>query len=1283
MGGSLDFSYDGDGRLSTLTDHTGRTWTYRYEILGRLAYVDHPDGTTREYHYEDLRHAYALTGITTEDGQRLSTYEYDEEGLAVASYHAGNANRVDIQYDANGDRIVVDPVGNATVYQTRIENKRGVLEAISGPVCSQGCGQTDSQYSYDGDLNLTSKTVYGVTTQYGNYDSKGQPGYMVQAVGTAEEKRIDYEYDPGFFNRITRITEPSVLAGESRITTRSYDFNGNLLSETVAGFDPFGEAVSRTITNTYGGPFGQMTSSDGPRTDVADVTTYEYYPNTLSEGANRARLKTVVNPNGLRLRDNIFYTATGKILSESRPNGITVDYEYYAGNDRIKSITESGGGLFNRTQWEYFPAGDVQRIIIDDETGNEIITQFSYDGARRLYRVDSRVSRGQSFTADQWETYEFDASGNIVTETRESRDTPQNDIIINRVFDAYNRIDTITQGGVTEDYNFNPDGTLASKTDGNQNATTYSYDAFKRLTNTGQVGQVNTSMAYDVQGNTLSITDPESHSTTYLYDDLGNRIRRSSPDTGTSNYTFNGSGQAVGQTDAKGQNTIYSYDAGGRLFSVDRVGSDYDISYSFDTCANGQGRLCGITTGWGHSIQYQWNSVGELSSVATSEGQLKYTFGPRKTLTSIEYPSGRTVRFALDGGGLTKQIRMQFDSLPESTLVEDIGYSPMGRPVSWLFANGQRTTIDLDARHRPVSIDVPGVWNWQASQYDDNDNILSLTNAVNIFSYGYDALDRLTIADTATQSIGFTYDRAGNRLSKTTDGVSEPGVYEPGSNRISSYGDRQYALDENGNTSSVSINLNPETTYVYSSHDRLLEVIDDPSSSTLATYRYDALGQRVEKTTAAETRKFIYGLNGELLVEMDGTGKILHEYVYLGGQAIVDLYVVPAGPPPPSPGETIIDDEDASVNGANWQTKTSSSAVNGTYRQNRKRENRSVYWYVDQAGFEGGSHDVFVKWLQAAGEDTSTNYNVKVTGESLHIIAVDHDLHDFGDWVYLGNFNFAPADGSPGQYVSLRGSYNKFGLGGTYLEADAVMIVPTFVPGAYFDLKFIHNDHLGTPQFATDESGEIVWSASYLPFGEATVDEDPDADGTGYSMNIRFPGQYYDVESGLHYNYFRDYDPGIGRYVESDPIGLIGGLNVFEYGRNNPLRMKDILGLNAWDVPSSKLDDFLKLPTTEPIVAFFCQEYGICPQGSSNASCKSNCKKEQTAVCFFIGLGGEGLGGAAGGFIGAMATISEGGVGAGIGMIIGTQVVGMMSNFTCELIYDDICKKRCEPKDCE
>ncbi len=106
-----------------------------------------------------------------------------------------------------------------------------------------------------------------------------------------------------------------------------------------------------------------------------------------------------------------------------------------------------------------------------------------------------------------------------------------------------------------------------------------------------------------------------------------------------------------------------------------------------------------------------------------------------------------------------------------------------------------------------------------------------------------------------------------------------------------------------------------------------------------------------------------------------------------------------------------------------------------------------------------------------------------------------------------------------------------------------------------------HNDHLGTPQALTDVNGTVVWTASYTPFGIATVNEDPDGDGFTVTNNFRFPGQYYDAETGLNYNYQRTYDPTTGRYTQSDPIGLDGGLNTFGYVNGNPVTHVDSNGL--------------------------------------------------------------------------------------------------------------------------
>ena len=81
------------------------------------------------------------------------------------------------------------------------------------------------------------------------------------------------------------------------------------------------------------------------------------------------------------------------------------------------------------------------------------------------------------------------------------------------------------------------------------------------------------------------------------------------------------------------------------------------------------------------------------------------------------------------------------------------------------------------------------------------------------------------------------------------------------------------------------------------------------------------------------------------------------------------------------------------------------------------------------------------------------------------------------------------------------------------------------------------------------------------PFGNNPADEDPDANSIAFDLPLRLPGQRYDAETGLHYNYFRDYDPSIGRYGESDPTGLSGGLNTYAYVQGNPLLFIDQKGL--------------------------------------------------------------------------------------------------------------------------
>jgi RHS repeat-associated protein len=116
--------------------------------------------------------------------------------------------------------------------------------------------------------------------------------------------------------------------------------------------------------------------------------------------------------------------------------------------------------------------------------------------------------------------------------------------------------------------------------------------------------------------------------------------------------------------------------------------------------------------------------------------------------------------------------------------------------------------------------------------------------------------------------------------------------------------------------------------------------------------------------------------------------------------------------------------------------------------------------------------------------------------------------------------------------------------------------------GSTIAIYYVHSDSLNTPRAVTRPSDNaFAWQWHGDAFGNGTPAQNPQGLGT-FVYNLRFPGQYYDSESGLNYNYFRDYDPATGRYVESDPIGLDGGVNTYGYARDNPLSNVDPSGQN-------------------------------------------------------------------------------------------------------------------------
>ena len=130
----------------------------------------------------------------------------------------------------------------------------------------------------------------------------------------------------------------------------------------------------------------------------------------------------------------------------------------------------------------------------------------------------------------------------------------------------------------------------------------------------------------------------------------------------------------------------------------------------------------------------------------------------------------------------------------------------------------------------------------------------------------------------------------------------------------------------------------------------------------------------------------------------------------------------------------------------------------------------------------------------------------------------------------------------------------------TYAYRDDVPVAQ-IEHGSTPKVVYLNTDNLGTPRAGRDSQRLTVWSWNSDAFGSTVANSDPDGNSVLTTVNLRLPSQYYDAESGLHYNNQRFYDPKLGRYLQSDPIGLAGGVNTYFYANDNPARFIDPSGL--------------------------------------------------------------------------------------------------------------------------
>jgi uncharacterized protein RhaS with RHS repeats len=472
---ALSFAYDSNNRLGTVTDPGGAVYTYAYDTNGRLAQVVWPGAIpgnpSRQYLYNEPVNTsstnlpYALTGILDENGGRYATYRYDAQGRGIASEHANGIDLHQLNYNADGSTLITDALDHDRIY--RYQTVLGVKHSAGqNQPAGSGCAASASHLGYDANGNIASRTDFNGNLGCYAYDLNRNletvrveglaagsicPADLAAYTPTGSQRKVTTQWHAAY-----RL--PSQIDQANQRSTFSYDANGNLLAKTLTD-----TAIqqSRTWTYTYNA-LGQIVTADGPRTDVNDLTSYTYYADTTANH-HHGDLHTFGNALG-HVTTFTDYDANGRLLSLTDPNGLVISFAYdllAAANDQSYSYD----GL-NRL---IAANGTAQQSYQYDPVGNRLADDLN--GATTQYQYDLGSQKLLSQTGAHPNTVVSNAVGNI-TQT----------------------------GGKT--YLYAPDQRLTSVKQGSSDIARYSYDAQGRR-KSKTVGTATTHYDYDLQGRLL------------------------------------------------------------------------------------------------------------------------------------------------------------------------------------------------------------------------------------------------------------------------------------------------------------------------------------------------------------------------------------------------------------------------------------------------------------------------------------------------------------------------------------------------------------------------------------------------------------------------------------------------------------------------------------------------------------------------------------------------------------------------------------------------------------
>lgn len=918
VGNTLQLAYDASDRLKTVTDNaSSRVLTFHYNADNLIDYVEGPvtkavsdgiwvsyrydsnqnlqsviyadddNGSTAsgfEYRYTDTIDIHNLTDKYNLAGHLINTWTYDKEDRAIENY-SRDGRGVSIIYSSEHQVDVTDAYSREREYYLVKVDGRWRVSSISDGVGGAGNAPYSSSnivsWIYDDDMNpIELESAGGTVIRLQDYDDRGNAGTMVMAFGTDDERAIIYTYHPHMNVLFTR-TEPSVLgSGNNKETVWDYDNDGDdipnedptkqLYRFIEKGYthDSSGSVVPyKYVTSFAYNSKGQVETVDGPLTGSYDITTYGY---DAASGDILFVTRPIVGVTALS-----DYDAAGQVELVSDFNGQSTSLDY-DGRGRVITTTNFADSSVGST--EYNSAGLVS-IISDEDSVN---TSFEYyrDSGLLYKRFDHEMNY-ISYVYDKGKVIEknyYDFSDNLT----DHKILSYEDVLHDHPGLLYKEL---SDDGTYSEYSYDNEGNVISVTDHNGNITTYSYDYLNRLKTIIQPENITTVCTYDNHGNLETVTDAELHTTSYVYDDMGRIMSTTSPDTGTVKYVYDEAGNLEEKTDAKSIIVEYEYDILNRLTDINFPDSTQDIDFTYDEGINGIGRRTGISDLSGN-MAFGYDSRGRLidkiSTVNSQTYTLSRSYSPGGRVSSVTYPTGRSITYERTTCACNVN-RIYTDYNGDIvTLIDQVEYRPFG--VAKALDTGAGGTVDnqFDTNGR-LTVGNPGQRYETSYVYDKNGNLESIASANASWwdrDYEYDALNRLISAKGEMyDTILYTYDGVGNRLTKTENNVTDVYTYLIGTNRIEDISGTEtvpYTYDANGNITGIGT----DTAMNYNQDNRLSGVEID--GDVVGEYTYNGLGQRIIKTASGVTIIFHYDFDGNIIGESNDTGTFSKEYLYRG-----------------------------------------------------------------------------------------------------------------------------------------------------------------------------------------------------------------------------------------------------------------------------------------------------------------------------------------------------------------------------------------------------------------